>query len=284
MAWAKVDDGWWSHPKVMGLSLSARGLWVSALSWSCHQRMDHVPDRFLPMVGATEEDASELVNAGLWHESSDGYRIHDWAEYQDMSLAEKRAEAGRKGGQASGESRRLKQTVEATPKQTKQTNEANGEAGTHPFPSRPDPSPPENPVVESAPPPSTSLALVAEVVEPSKPDPVVVVFDAWRESTGHHRAKLTTERRTRIRKWLKAGYSPEDLADACRGITLSDFHRGRNDRNTVYDDLSVALKDSRNIERFMALAREGIPLAAGPKAKGMAGIEAFVRKHAQEGP
>jgi hypothetical protein len=144
MAWAKIDDGWWCHPKVMGLSLASRGLWSSALSWSCHQRKDTVPQQFLAMVGATFEDAKELVAAGLWVDDPGGYRIHDWCEYQERSTSEKRAEAGRKGGLASGESRAKEANHEAPSKQTpskpKQTDEANDEAGALPGPSRPSPT------------------------------------------------------------------------------------------------------------------------------------------------
>lgn len=143
MAWAKIDDGWWAHPKVMGLSLSASGLWARALSWSCHQRRDHVPVGFLAMVGADHEHADELVEAGLWRESDDGgWVIHDWAEYQEKSLSEKRAEAGRKGGKASGRARREatdEPTDEANGKQTEVASEADDEAGTHPVPSQPVP-------------------------------------------------------------------------------------------------------------------------------------------------
>lgn len=102
MAWAKVDDQWWSHPKVLGLSIGARGLWVTALSWSCGQRKDVVPTSFVRMVAgdAFEADglADELVESGLWRRvEGGGWAIHDWADYQDRSLSEVRAEAGRKG-------------------------------------------------------------------------------------------------------------------------------------------------------------------------------------------
>jgi hypothetical protein len=134
MPWAKVDDGWWCHPKVMGLSLAACGLWIKAVSWSCAQRRDTVPVAFLAMVGGSKDEANELASAGLWVESDAGWRIHDWSHYQDRSTSEKRAEAGRKGGIASGESRRSEE-----PNRSKA--EAKAEAGTHPIPSRPDPTP-----------------------------------------------------------------------------------------------------------------------------------------------
>lgn len=99
MAWAKVDDQWWAHPKVLGLSLPARGLWITALSWSCGQRKSRVPASFVRMLDG-DEAVDELVEAGLWVPDGDGWQIHDWAEYQERPLSAKRAEAGRKGAQS----------------------------------------------------------------------------------------------------------------------------------------------------------------------------------------
>ena len=113
--WAKVDDGFWCHPKVIGLPLAASGLWVRALSWSCAQRLDLVPESFVRMVGGSIEDATALVDAGLWITDGDGYRIHNWTEYQTLTVSERRAEAGRKGGLATAQKR---SKPEAKPKQT----------------------------------------------------------------------------------------------------------------------------------------------------------------------
>lgn len=106
MAWARVDDQWWCHPKVLGLSLPARGLWVTALSWSTsevgRQNGGVVPDtlvRLIAGLGDVDALALELEKVGLWVREDTGWRIHDWAEYQDMSLSEKRAAAGRKGAE-----------------------------------------------------------------------------------------------------------------------------------------------------------------------------------------
>jgi hypothetical protein len=129
--WARVDDGWWCHRKVMALSLAARGLWISALSWSCAQRDDVVPLSFvLKEANGKQDEANELANAGLWIACNEGWRIHQWSDYQDKSLSEKRAEAGRKGGQAS-----------RSTKQTPSKTEANGQAGPSlPVPTRNDSS------------------------------------------------------------------------------------------------------------------------------------------------
>ena len=149
MAWAKVDDQWFAHRKVVGISLAARGLWATVLSWSCAQRTAHIPEHMARFVaGGANIDGlvGELVDAGLWVAEGDGWTIHDWSEYQDKTLSEKRAEAGRKGGLASAETRKPtpdEPKNEANAKQTKQTYEASGEAGTHPGPARPVPSQPD---------------------------------------------------------------------------------------------------------------------------------------------
>jgi hypothetical protein len=140
MPWAKVDDQWFAHRKVVGLSLAARGLWTTVLSWSCAQRTDHVPRHMVVFLAGGDPEvmglAADLVDSGLWKANGiDGWVIHDWAEYQAKTLSEKRSEAGAKGGKASGEARR-----EANGKQTEVASEADDEAGTRPGPSRPDPS------------------------------------------------------------------------------------------------------------------------------------------------
>lgn len=203
MAWAKVDDGWWCHPKVMGLSVAARGLWVSALSWSCAQRRDVVPEQFLMMVGASNIEAKELEEAGLWIAEADAWRIHDWAEYQDRSLSEKRADAGRKGGKASGVTRR----AQASQAADRSNGEATDEAGTHPGPTQPKREPT---------PASPSLELVSP---PGPSAPAEDGFDAWWSE--YPRKQDKAEARKAYRKALTTGPrgsrpTPEALLDGLR--------------------------------------------------------------------
>lgn len=152
--WFKVDDAFPFNPKVVACPLEALGLWVSAGAWCAQQLTDgYVPRSVLPMLRGSEAIASSLVQAGLWFCFDDGYKFHDWDEYQPSSLAArerrkqtsaKRAEAGRKGGVKSGLTRRNKtekarskreaiasDLLEANSKQAAKQNEA---------PSRPVPS------------------------------------------------------------------------------------------------------------------------------------------------
>jgi hypothetical protein len=83
MTWFKVDDGFWSHPKTLGLSKGAVALWVRAGSYAGQHLTDGViPAHVLGVVQGDSNEAGELVAAGLWLEHSDGYQFHDWHKYQ----------------------------------------------------------------------------------------------------------------------------------------------------------------------------------------------------------
>lgn len=225
MSWARVDDGWWCHPKVMGLSLQARGLWVSALSWSCAQRRAIVPPQYLTMVGAGLEVAAELVTAGLWLEHPDGWQIHDWSEYQEQSLSEKRAAAGRKGGEAKAKKAPDQPQRKQTPSKTDLPDMANGLAGTHPYPSLPDPSKSSSSDSSSEEPPGTpdpapaaaadeqTIRKTAYLVGRAAVPPTAANPDAY--AAGTTKAILTgpdPTDRDRIRQALTDGATPEAIA------------------------------------------------------------------------
>jgi hypothetical protein len=118
MTWFKVDDSFHSHPKAMAASLAALGLWAVAGSWSSDHLTDgFVPDHMIPLLSrGTSELVEELVAARLWKRTRGGYLFHEWHSNGDgtkrnptkkevVDNRTKRAEAGRKGGLASGKSR-----------------------------------------------------------------------------------------------------------------------------------------------------------------------------------
>ena len=62
MAWFKVDDQFWSHPKVNGLSAEAGWLWTRAGSYCGQHLTDGLVSRpALAMLQGTEAEATELV-------------------------------------------------------------------------------------------------------------------------------------------------------------------------------------------------------------------------------
>ena len=103
--WFKVDDSFFSNPKTAMLSDGATALWLRAGSWSAQQLTDgFIPARMLPMFRGSDDSVTELCDAGLWErdEERDGYRFHDWSDYQPDGeevdvLRRKRSEAGKRG-------------------------------------------------------------------------------------------------------------------------------------------------------------------------------------------
>lgn len=96
MAYALVDDGFYDHPKILGLldhprGLEAVGLWTLTLSWAKRQvNLDKLAEagRLSPglirRLGGDEELAGVLVLHRLWDGLEGGYVIHDFAFWQQL--------------------------------------------------------------------------------------------------------------------------------------------------------------------------------------------------------
>lgn len=100
MPWFKIDDQFWSHPKVLELSDEAVALWVRAGSYCSGHLTDGIVKRStLRLLGATNDAATELVLAGLWDHVDGTWAFHDWEHYQPSKehvLAEREAATERK--------------------------------------------------------------------------------------------------------------------------------------------------------------------------------------------
>lgn len=87
MPWGRLDDSLYDHPKLDALGrsrLPAVGLNTLAQSWCNRWLTDGVvPSDRIPRLGGTAALAELLVTAGLWEHTDDGYRIHDFLDYND---------------------------------------------------------------------------------------------------------------------------------------------------------------------------------------------------------
>lgn len=81
---------------------------------------------------------------------------------------------------------------------------------------------------------------------------IETVFDFWRETMNHKRAKLDKKRNERIKESLKIGYTVDDLKKAIVGCSLTPHNMGKNDTGSVYNGLHVILKDADQIDRFIS--------------------------------
>ena len=89
--WVRIDDDFANHPKVLRVAPLARWLHVVALCYCARQLTDgFVPAEAVstlfnwsPAPTRTKRAAlvDALVNANLWERVEDGYRIHDFLEY-----------------------------------------------------------------------------------------------------------------------------------------------------------------------------------------------------------
>ncbi len=116
MSWARIDDGFDDHPKVLALleheeGGAAVGLWTLCLTWAHRNTRKagkvpglipaSLPRRYLG-PGAREL-AALLVKERFWEERAegDGWLIHDFDRYLPTSeTREARSEAGKRGAEA----------------------------------------------------------------------------------------------------------------------------------------------------------------------------------------
>ena len=116
MTWVKLDDAFADHPKIVGLADRAFRVHVRALCY-CGRfspGVGAIPESALRQLGAVPSVVKELLEAGVWEEDGDHGElyIHDFAVYHPAQNKEAKAEAGRRGGIASGEARRKQKEAE----------------------------------------------------------------------------------------------------------------------------------------------------------------------------
>lgn len=181
MPWFKVDDGFHGHPKVIGLSASAVGLWLLAGTWAAQYLTDgKVPSGMVPRFGGSADDATALVGAGLWHEADGGYSFHEWAKYQPTKEdVEAEREAARERMRSVRAKRKgtVANTDEGSAEVRANTDEGSEEVRltpTQPDPAQPSPSQPE---------PSDEGSVGARKRASRIPDPFVLTGDmrSWAE-------------------------------------------------------------------------------------------------------
>lgn len=108
MPWFKVDDKLATHPKAFAAGNAAMGLWVRAGSWSMGALTDGEIPRAIVRTLGTERQAAQLVAAGLWEATAEGWRFHEWSERQpsrekldaEMAAARERKQRSRDAARA----------------------------------------------------------------------------------------------------------------------------------------------------------------------------------------
>jgi len=83
------------------------------------------------------------------------------------------------------------------------------------------------------------------------------IFSYWQTKMRHPQAKLDAKREKAIKARLKDGYTVGEICEAIDGCLLSDYHMGKNESRTIYDDIELICRDGPKVDRFIKLARQG---------------------------
>lgn len=155
MSWARLDDTYCDHPKVLrawSRHPAAVSLHVMSITYCARHRTDgRIPIEWLEIKVPKANDRSKilavLVDAGLFDLRDGEYFVHDFLDYNGSregeeqrraAISQARSEAGRKGAQ-----KRWQTDSNATARAIgKAEQDANGSNSSRPVPSRPVPIPP----------------------------------------------------------------------------------------------------------------------------------------------
>lgn len=274
MTWAKFDDAFWSHPKVVRAGNEAVGAFVRMVCY-CSQ---YLTDGAVPAATAREitrpKVLERLVEVGLLEVDGDGFRVHGYLERNPSRLqveAERAAKTQRQNRWRESRAQESKTAPNAgnvtrVDASTAPSQDASKDAA----PSRPVPSRTEeerntsSPANDAAQVETKPLALGETETGAGAPASacaggvVVELFRHWQRVHAHPQAKLDAKRRRAIERAVKS-HGADVVRAAIDGCAKSAFHKGQNDRAAVYDDLTLILRDASKIEAFAALAPKDAP-------------------------
>jgi hypothetical protein len=224
-----IECGWIWHPKVIGLSLAARGLWISGL---CYAGTNDgvityaVVERFAPRL-KLDRLIDELESAGLWDKHPIGWVPHDFEEHcQWLSQRRERDRLRQQKRRQSLAPRPVTPTRLSRDSHADVTLEREQRT--------------ENKEQLTPRPPSGDVAAV---------------WETWLKSTGRTTCKLDEKRKRVIAARLK-DYPLDDVLAAVQGWERDPWE-GRRQQNEV----AILLRDNAHLEKFRDLWRQPAVLA-----------------------
>ncbi len=243
-SWFRVDGSFVLHPKTLALCEALKeplaDAYVTRLwSWvHCYAPTGHIPSRVTGQIESALRWRGEpnlliktMTEVGWLEPVSDGFLVHDWADYQAVFAQKAKKDAAKK------RQRRRRSHAAVTPPVTPLSRV------TAPPTRRDEPRRD-----------ATDLSLTLVVVEATPP--ARAVFEHWRQATGKAKATLDAKRRDLIDRRLAEGHSADDLKASIDGYARSPFHNGQNDKRKKYLSLELMLRDAAHIEAGLDLLME----------------------------
>ena len=136
MSWAKIDDQFSEHPKVIEAGPLAGWLYVRGLCYAAKYLTDgFISDaqaqQLALFAGSSPELLQKLVDCSLWERVNGGYQIHDYLDY-NPTAASVRAE--REAAKTRMQNKRGKKDVFAGSSPEHSQNFAGSSASPYPYP------------------------------------------------------------------------------------------------------------------------------------------------------
>lgn len=79
-----------------------------------------------------------------------------------------------------------------------------------------------------------------------------VVFEHWKQTFNHPKARMDAKRTKAIAGMLKL-FGTDDLLKSISGYRKSNWHMGKNDRKKVFDDIELFMRDAKHVEAGLKL-------------------------------
>lgn len=96
---------------------------------------------------------------------------------------------------------------------------------------------------------TSNIVALPRPIEKNKPEQII--FEHWKATMNHPKAKLDSKRKRLILEAIKLGYDYEQLCEAISGCALTPHNIGMNDNGQRYDGLHVILRNADQIDRFI---------------------------------
>ena len=146
MSWARLDDGFHDHPKIVATSNGAVGLYCKALTYCTR----HLTDGVIPaaivarVLGGTDAEVDELLRNNLWRRDGESLRIVNYLTYQPSSKSVKKEKKRAKEGMRALRARRATGVTrntgwdgmgrESSSSSSRVKGESEGKGGKRPLP------------------------------------------------------------------------------------------------------------------------------------------------------